>query len=142
MINLSQLLGQEAISLSTADKHGTVKGIGLRGNRIVAVELSDRTIDATCVRSFDGDVLTYDEAPEIQPSVRTGDIRKSLVLDMDGDALGSITDAAISAEGLIESLELDSGQRIDGTRLRATGSYATIVWPEPDSDSRTKDHRP
>lgn len=90
--------------------------------------------------------LAYDEAPAPPPSIRTGDILNTLVLDMEGDALGSITDAAISAEGIVDSIELDNGHTIDGTRLRTIGTYAAIVWPESDSDSVTnsvtKDQRP
>ena len=55
-------------------------------------------------------------------------------------ANASITDAAIFTEEFIESIVLDTGHTINGTRLRSIGTYAAIVWP--DSDSETKDHRP
>ncbi len=45
-----------------------------------------------------------------------------------------------SPKNSFESIVLDTGHTIDGTRLRSIGTYAAIVWP--DSDSETKDHRP
>lgn len=128
MIELSTLLGQDAISLNSATKTGTVTGIGLTGNRISSVELSDTTIPADAVRSFEGDVLTFDDntAPTT-PATPAGDPRGSKILDMNGDIIGVIADLTITADGTIDSIIVSSGQALAGDRLRAIGTYAAIV---------------
>ena len=90
MILLSELLGQDAVSLRTAETTGNVQGVRLQGNRISHVELTTTTIPATAVRSFEGDVLTYDhdDVPLVE-KIPTGDPRKTLILDADGDAHGT-----------------------------------------------------
>ena len=128
MIHLSELIGQDAIALGTATKTGTVRRLILERDRIVAVELSDSVIPADSVRSFEGDVLTYDEKTIITYGDRVGvDPRKLRVLDMNGDEVGSIADLEISADGHIETIVLADGDAIAGGRLRAIGSYAAIL---------------
>jgi hypothetical protein len=131
MIQLSQLLGQDAVSLRTAAQTGTVKGISVAGNRIVTVELSDTSIAASAVRSFEGDVLTYDDSvAPADTEVRESDPRGLVVLDGNGDDLGRLTDLGISAEGVIEEILLSNGESVPGTRLRAIGSYAAVITNE------------
>jgi sporulation protein YlmC with PRC-barrel domain len=142
VIRLSRLVGQDAIALRTAAKTGTVKGIGLDGNRNVSVALSDATIPAAAVRSFEGDVLTYDDdhLADVSP-VRTDDPRGAHVLDMHGDGLGAIEDLIISADGVIETIVLTDTQTIEGARLRAIGSYAIVtVEPPPPINSTRAEH--
>jgi uncharacterized protein YrrD len=129
VIKLSDLLGQDAVSLQTAAKNGTVKGVGIRGSQIVTVELTDRVIPATAVRSFEGDVLTYDETPgdAAADGPAGSDPRGSLVLDVHGDGLGTIRDVTITSSGQIDSLLLSDDVTIAGDRLRAIGSFAAIV---------------
>lgn len=131
MILLSHLIGQEALALGSAATTGKVKGIGIVGNQIVSVQLSDAVIPARSVRSFEGDVLTYDEHAEgdatEMASAFTLDPRGSRVLDMDGDGHGRIRDLAISESGLIETVLLDSGDSVPGSLLRSIGSYAAVL---------------
>lgn len=128
MIELSALLGQDAISLNSATKAGTVTGIGLIGDRISSVELSDTTIPAEAVRSFEGDVLTFDDTTTTTtPSGPTGDPRGSKILDINGDAHGVIVDLTITAGGRIETITVSDGRTLPGNRLRAIGTYAAIV---------------
>lgn len=129
MIMLSRLIGQSAVGLQSAEKHGTVKGIGISAQRVVSVALSDATIDSAAVRSFEGDVCTYDEdrAGDGDSLPEAIDPRGKLVLDMHGDAVGTITDVGITADGQIDSLILDNGSSVPGSRLQALGSYAAVL---------------
>lgn len=127
MIQLSQLIGQRAVSLRTAETTGTVKGIGLAGNRVGSVELSDMTIPASAVRSFEGDVLTYDDHGDSNMGPPAVDPRGMRVLDMHGDQLGMIEDLTLTADGVVETIVLVDGQVLPGSRLRAVGSYAAIL---------------
>ena len=61
MIHLSALIGQQAIALGTAATTGSVKGVAIDHDRIVGVQVGDELIASGAVRSFEGDVLTYDE---------------------------------------------------------------------------------
>jgi hypothetical protein len=126
MTLLSQLIGQDAVALETAVTTGKVKGIRVRQNRITHVELSKVTIPVVAVRSFDGDVLTYDGA-EVVPveSVRTSDPRQLLILDLDGNSLGNIEDLEIAADGTIETI-VTKDDEILGARLRTIGSFAAV----------------
>jgi hypothetical protein len=133
MILLSQLIGQQAISLTTAEKSGKVKGIVLKGNRVAAVQIDDVTIPADAVRSFEGDVLTYDSAVETTERAGINPIGR-LVLDHLGDGIGAIRDLQIGADGTVEMVLLDSGDQLNGARLEAVGNFAAIVgsdFPPP-----------
>jgi hypothetical protein len=129
MIRLSQLMGQQAVALGNAATTGTVKGIGLEGDQIVLVQVSDQVISAEAVRSFEGDVLTYDEtsADEPPPGVTLLDPRGSRVLDMNGDGHGQIDDLSITETGRIDSILLSTGDSMPGSRLRAIGTYAAVL---------------
>lgn len=133
MIRLSELLGQQAVALGTAERTGRVKGVDIRANRIAHVAIDKQVIDASAVRSFEGDVLTYDEARAIISSSddRTRDPRGMRVLDTHGQQLGIIGDLAISADGVVESIILEEGDELDGSTLRAIGSYAAVVGAAP-----------
>jgi hypothetical protein len=131
MTLLSELIGQDAVALETAVTTGKVKGIRVRGNRITHVELSKVTIPVVAVRSFDGDVLTYDGA-EVVPteSVVTSDPRQLLILDLDGNRLGTIDDLEISADGTIETV-VTKDDEILGARLKTIGSFAAVCETSP-----------
>jgi len=129
MIRLSDLIGQDAIALGTAATTGKVKGIGIDGSQIIWVQLSDAVIPAEAVRSFEGDVLTYDEQAGGKDDVAaaTLDPRGSRVLDMNGDGFGHIADLLITDTGMIETIVLDTGDSMPGSRLRAIGTYAAVL---------------
>ncbi len=130
MIRLSELIGQKAIALGTAETTGTVKGVGIDGNQIVCVQLSDSVVPAGAVRSFEGDVLTYDEQAEGgsgNVAAYTLDPRGSRVLDMNGDGFGHIDDLLLTETGEIDTILLDTGDSLPGSRLRAIGSYAAVL---------------
>ncbi|MDH4077623.1 MAG: hypothetical protein OEW29_16960, partial [Acidimicrobiia bacterium] len=94
MILLSELLGHQAMDISTAVATGKVIGIGLTADRVVSVGLGGDVIDAAAVRGFDGDVVTY-QPGSVAPATRLAapiDPRGSKVLDRHGDLLGRIAD--------------------------------------------------
>lgn len=129
MTSLSTLIGQRAVSLATAEETGTVKGLVFEGSRIRAVELSDGMVPTSAVRSFEGDVLTYDG--QLTEDLGTAsDPRRQRVLDDLGDLVGIIDDLTISADGSVEDVRTTDGDTIPGGRLRAIGSYAAIVSTE------------
>lgn len=139
MILLSQLIGQQAVSLSTAEKTGRVKGIVLHGNRVAAVQVDDVTIPADAVRSFEGDVLTYDSAIETTERAGINPIGL-LVLDHFGDGIGAIPDFQLGSDGTVEVVILDSGDQLSGSRLGATGNFAAIIgseFPPPTGEPAT-----
>ncbi len=129
MTLLSKLIGRDAIALSSAVTTGTVTGIALDGDHIVNVKLSDTTIDAGAVRSFAGDVLTYDDlfANHSGGGSAATDPRGTRVIDMHGDLLGVIADLTLSGAGRVENIVLDTGDTVAGERLRVIGSYAAII---------------
>lgn len=139
MILLSTLIGHDAMNVSTATTTGAVTGIGLAANRIVSVGIGKESIDATAVRGFDGDAVTYEtttatagagaEAPPVLPPPL--DPRGSKVLDQHGDRLGTIADLTITDEGVVDTILLDDGHALPGSRLLVIGSYAAIVSIEP-----------
>ena len=128
MIRLSALIGQQGIALGTAATTGSVKGVAIDHDRIVGVQVGDELIASGAVRSFEGDVLTYDEtAAGFSGTVSASDPRGKRVLDMDGDEHGQVADLAIDAEGRIDTVILDNGDTVAGSRLRVIGSYAAIL---------------
>ena len=130
MIRLNDLIGQQAVSLATAERTGNVKGIILDNNRITAVELDDLTIDAAAVRTFEGDVLTYDHGHPSATNRPGVNPKGKRVLAVHGDELGTIADLEIDADGTVSTIVLDNGERLNGARLRAIGSYAAITAAE------------
>ncbi len=129
MITLHQLIGQPAVSLATAEKTGTVKGVVVDRNHIVAIDIGDKTVDARGVATFDGDAFTYD--PDHLPPDGGG--RNAVnpigrrVLTVTGEPLGTIEDLHVASDGTIERLLIDGDRTIEGTRLQTIGSYAAIV---------------
>ena len=131
MIHLSSFIGQHAIALGSAATTGKVKAVAIEHDRIVAVELSDRVIPASAVRSFEGDVVTFDESTaDFAGAVPALDPRGKRVLDMAGDGHGHVADLAIGADGTIETVLLDTGEAVPGGRLRVIGTFAAILADE------------
>ena len=132
MIQLSELIGHDAIDVGTATTTGQVTGIGLAANRIASVGIGGECVDAAAIRGFDGDLVTYEpvagEHGGAQPV--PVDPRGSRVLDMHGDLLGTLADLTITNEGVVEVILLNDGYSLHGTRLRALGTYAAIVSTE------------
>jgi hypothetical protein len=126
MILLSNLLGQRSLALGTAESTGAVKGIAVDGHRVTKLRVGDKVIGADAVRSFEGDVLTYDESLGYGDSP-TIDPRGILVLDMNGDGCGHLADLGLSATGEIETVVLDSGDTVPGSRLKVIGSFAAVL---------------
>ncbi|MFT3855161.1 MAG: hypothetical protein QM733_20870 [Ilumatobacteraceae bacterium] len=126
MIMLSDLLGQDSIALGTATSTGRVKGVAIDGHQVTRVRIGDKSIEAAAVRSFEGDVLTYDESLGFDDSP-TSDPRGILVLDMNGDGCGHLADLGLGPSGEVEAVVLDSGDTIPGSRLMVIGSYAAVL---------------
>ncbi len=129
MIQLSELIGHDTLDVSTAVSHGKITGIGLAANRIVSLGIDGESIDAVAVRGFDGDVVTYEAGAEAPAGPRPvpRDPRGSLVLDRHGDQLGTLADLTITDAGIVDTIVLESGHALHGSRLQAIGSYAAIV---------------
>lgn len=129
MIQLSELIGHEAIDVETATTTGQVTGIGLVANRIASVGIGGECVDAAAIRGFDGDVVTYEPVTGKQGGGQPVpvDPRGSRVLDMHGDLLGTISDLTITNDGVVDVILLNDGHSLHGTRLRVLGTYAAIV---------------
>jgi len=129
VIRLSTLIGHAAIDVTTATTVGTIAGIGLVGDRIVSVGIGGECVAATAVSSFDGDVVTYDPVAGALGGAQPPptDPRGAKVVDLHGDALGTIADLAITAAGVVDTIVLSDGRSIAGSRLRVVGSYAAMV---------------
>jgi hypothetical protein len=135
MIQLSELLGHEAIDVATAASAGKVSGLGLQGGRILSVGIGGECVDAAAVRGFDGDVVTFDRVAGALGGAQPvpTDPRGSKVLDVHGDLLGSIADLTITDDGAVDAIQLRGGHAIRGSRLLVIGSYAAIVTIESPS---------
>ena len=129
MIQLSELIGHDAIDVATATTTGKVTGIGMVANQIASVGIGGECVDATAIRGFDGDVVTYEPADGASggPQPVPVDPRGSRVLDLHGDLLGTISDLTITNEGVVDAILLNDGHSLRGSRLRVIGSYAAIV---------------
>jgi len=129
MIQLSELIGHDAIDVATATTTGKVTGIGMVANQIVSVGIGGECVDASAIRGFDGDVVTYEPADGASggPQPVPVDPRGSPVLDLHGDLLGTISDLTITNEGVVDAILLNDGHSLHGSRLRVIGSYAAIV---------------
>lgn len=133
MILLSELIGHDAMDVTTAVASGNITGIGLTANRIVSVGVGGDIIDAATVRGFDGDAVTY-QGGTAHPATTLPtplDPRGSRVLDRHGDLLGTISDLTITDEGVVDTIVLHGGHAVPGSRLQVIGSYAAIVSVEP-----------
>jgi len=133
MIQLSALIGRDAMDVSTALVVGAVTGIGVTADRVTSVRIHGVAVDAAEVLSFDGDVVTYEPTGTVVGSAlpTPTDPRGSMVLDRHGDGLGTITDMTITGDGVIDTIMLDDGHALHGSRLQVIGSYAAIVSVEP-----------
>ena len=133
MIQLSELLGHDAIDIATATSTGKVTGIGVTAGRIVSVGIGGECVDAAAVRGFDGDVVTFDRVAGALGGAQPAptDPRGALVLDLHGDALGAIADLTVTDDGSIDTIILSDGHSLRGSRLRVIGSYAAIVDVDP-----------
>lgn len=207
MIRVSDLLGQNVISLTDATTKGVVDGVAFERGRVSGLDVGGRYVPASAVRSFDGDTVTIDddspfessatvtepvdsvsdpetpgtEAIELPPvtdpdagalppelagttagSTASGlpaadpaslveqptpdrdadegaedgaDSRRrrrwsgnpigKLLLDTDGDELGTVADIEIDADGTVVRVLDDRGQHHE--ELRAAGSYCVVV---------------
>ena len=132
MIRLTQLVGQPTIALADAERTGRVKGIRVDGDRIVGVHTGDALIEASAIRSFEGDAITYDGEPRAVRDDADSPLGRR-VLDEDGDELGRLADLEVEADGTVSVLALDDGRTLPGAVLRAVGSYAVIVAALPDT---------
>ncbi len=100
MIRLSQLMGQPTISLADAERTGRVTGVQLDGPRVTGVHTGDGVIDATAIRSFEGDAVTYDGVPRLVDDRADSPLGRR-VLDEDGDELGHLADLDVEADGTV-----------------------------------------
>ena len=64
---------------------------------------------------------------------------------MNGDGHGQIANLVLDAEGVIDSVVLDSGDTVAGTRLRVIGGYAAVLadesLPPPTGEPPGPDHQ-
>jgi hypothetical protein len=132
MIQLSELIGHDAIDVSTAAATGRVTGIGLIADRIASVGIGGECVAATAIRGFDGDVVTYEPVAGALGGAQpvAVDPRGSRVLDLHGDLLGTISDLTITNEGVVDTILLNDGHSLHGSRLLVLGTYAAIVSVE------------
>jgi PRC-barrel domain len=132
MIRLTQLMGQRTISLADAEHTGKVAGVRIKDSRVVGVHTGDGLVDASEIRSFEGDAITHDGNPRPVDQKADSPLGRR-VLDEDGDELGRLADLDIEADGTVTLVALDDGRTIEGQALRAIGSYAVIVAALPDT---------
>jgi sporulation protein YlmC with PRC-barrel domain len=132
MIRLTQLIGQPVVSLSDAERTGRVKGVVLVGDRIVGVHDGHGIVDASAIRSFEGDAVTYEGALGEKSDDADSPLGRR-VLDDDGDELGRLADLEVDASGRVDTIILDDGRTVAGAALRVVGSYAVIVHARPDT---------
>lgn len=132
MIRLTQLIGQSVICLTDAERTGRVKGVVLAGDHIVGVHDGHGIIDASAIRSFEGDAVTYEGTVGEKSDDADSPLGRR-VLDDDGDELGRLADLEVDASGHVDTIILDDGRTVDGSALRAVGSYAVIVHARPDT---------
>jgi sporulation protein YlmC with PRC-barrel domain len=129
MILWSKMFGHDVLDLESATKMGSVDGIVIDKQRIVAVGVSGKLVAASAIRAFDGDVLTFDGSVSSVPdgSIFATDQRGARVIDANGDLLGVVSDLSVSSDGIIETIVLDNHDVVNGNRLVAIGSYAAVV---------------
>lgn len=129
MIQLSELLGHDALDVSTATTTGRVTGIGLAADRIVSIGIGGECVDAAAVSGLDGDVVTFDPVAGKHggPQPVPGDPRGTPIIDLHGDRVGTIADMTITDAGLVDTILMVDGHSLHGTRLQVIGAYAAIV---------------
>jgi hypothetical protein len=128
VIRLSQLLGQPAVDLASAERVGTVVAVAVRDGRITAVDVEAEVVAAAAVRTFEGDTVTFGahEALDRDAVPGLGRIIGWRTLDGAGDGLGAIVDLDLDDRGLLETVELP-GRTVPGRWLRSVGSYAAMI---------------
>jgi sporulation protein YlmC with PRC-barrel domain len=132
MIRLTQLLGQPVVCLTDAERTGRVKGVVVVGDHVVGVHDGRGIVDASAIRSFEGDAVTYEGAVGEKSDDADSPIGRR-VLDDDGDELGKLADLELDASGRVDTIILHDGRTVAGSALRAIGSYAVIVHARPDT---------
>ena len=132
MTRLSQLIGQPTISLADAEQRGRVEGVQVERGRVMGLRTSEGLVETSAIRTFEGDAVTYDGAATAVDEKADSPLGRR-VLTEDGDELGRLADLDISDDGTVTSVMLDDGRGVDGSALRAIGSYAVIVAALPDT---------
>ena len=134
MTTLRRLMGQAAVSLADAGEAGHASAVVIDDGRITMIELdSGRQLPASAVRSFEGEVLTYEgeagAAPANDAAVapRASKVIGLLALTDLGDALGTIDDLEVDADGTLGTLHLTDGSVLDGARITVAGDYAAMI---------------
>ncbi|MDO9456348.1 PRC-barrel domain-containing protein [Nocardioides sp.] len=137
----SQLKKHKVVSTATADKVGKVDGFLLDpATRSVVGLTLKKTDSGSVVRWSDlvavgADAVTVpDAAVVLEPDEaqgaladKRGSVLKKLVLDDDGNALGTVKDIDLDPEtGALRELLLDT-RTVSGDRLLGVGSYAVVV---------------
>lgn len=94
MIAISRIIGQPAVSLGDAERHGSVTGVSFEANRIVSLDVGGNVIPIDAVKTLEGDTITFERA-----SVDAAATGASSDDDQDGqrsgdDAVGEEPDAA------------------------------------------------
>jgi hypothetical protein len=132
MIRLSQLMGQRAVALADAERAGTVRGVVVRGGKVVAVDIGDHVVPSSAIRAFEGEVVTFDdhEPFDVELARRATTVIGKPVLTHAGDRIGVIVDLHLDTSGRVEAVEL-ADRTLPGDRLEVIGSYAAIVADEP-----------
>jgi sporulation protein YlmC with PRC-barrel domain len=137
----SQLKGRKVVSTATADRVGKVSGFLLDpATRSVVGLVLKKTETGSVVRWSDlvavgSDAVTVaDASVVVEPdealealAAKRGTVLKKLVLDVDGRAIGTVTDLDLDPEtGVVRELVLDE-RTVSGERLLGVGSYAVVV---------------
>jgi hypothetical protein len=132
VIRLSQLMGQRAVSLADAERAGTVRGVVVRGGKVVGVDIGDYVVPSGAIRAFEGDVVTFDDHEPVDAELaqRATTVIGKPVLTHAGDGLGAVVDLHLDTSGRVEAVEL-ADRTLPGDRLEVIGSYAAIVADEP-----------
>lgn len=130
MTRLSDLMGQPTISLDDAERGGSVEGVELASGRVTGLRTRASLIDVASIRTFEGDAVTYDGAPQPVQGDNVSPLGHR-VLTVDGEELGRLVDLDIAEDGTITSILLDNGGGLDGGALQVVGSYAVIVDSAP-----------
>ncbi|MET0919958.1 MAG: PRC-barrel domain-containing protein [Acidimicrobiia bacterium] len=142
MSSLSALIGQDVIARDTATRLGTADGVVVDAEtrRIVAVQLgtkkSSRFVSWEQIRGIGTDAVIIESADaphdadgplEARAAGGHASMLGKLVLDDDGDALGTVDDVAFNeSTGTVDGVRV-ADRDLDGDRLLGIGSYAVVV---------------
>ena len=92
----------------------------------------DGLVEASAIRSFEGDAITHDGVPTLVDQKADSPLGRR-ILDEAGDELGRLADLEIEPDGAVTVVAIDDGRTLVGSTLRAIGSYAVIVAARPDT---------